>query len=605
MDDAQLTGLKTQWDLSPLLAGDDDPKIDALIDEVKKAYQNFVDKWEARTDYLNDPVVLKEALDEYEALARENDCSGSVGYYFWLRYQQEQTNPTVKAWNSKINDIETKVANSIEFFTNRLAKIPQEKQKIMLEAENLLTYKHFLEKLFESAKYLLSEPEEKILNLKSVTSFGNWKRMTKEFISKEERQIVGEDGKVTTKSFSELLDLVDCQNKQVRDDAAKALNEIFEKHVDVAEHEINSILRDKQIDDELRGLDRPDKLRHIGDDIDTEVVDALLDAISARNNLSHRFYSLKAKIMGVDKLAYHERNVPLGKLDHDYPYLKTVSVVKETFANLDYEFETIFTDMVTKGQVDVYPAKGKYSGAFCTHKRLKDPSYILLNHNNKLGDVTTLAHEMGHAINNTLIAKTQNALDNDTPLSTAEVASTFMEDFVFDRLSREYDDGEKLSLYMQKLGDDVSSIFRQVACYKFEQELHKSYREKNYLTKDDIGALFLKHMSGYMGDAVEQSSGSQNWWVYWSHIRSYFYVYSYASGQLISKALQNMVRRDKSEISKVKKFLSAGLSESPKKLFLDMGIDITDAGFWNKGLDQVEDLLNQAESLALQQQPSN
>jgi len=158
---------------------------------------------------------------------------------------------------------------------------------------------------------------------------------------------------------------------------------------------------------------------------------------------------------------------------------------------------------------------------------------------------------------------------------------------------------------MEKLNDDISSIFRQVACYKFEQDLHKSYREKNYLTKEEIGALFTKHMSAYMGDAVEQSPGSQNWWVYWSHIRSFFYVYSYASGQLISKALQNMVRQDKTAIEKVKKFLSAGLSKSPKELFLDMGIDITDRNFWNKGLGEVEQLLSQAESLAGRQPPSN
>ena len=151
---------------------------------------------------------------------------------------------------------------------------------------------------------------------------------------------------------------------------------------------------------------------------------------------------------------------------------------------------------------------------------------------------------------------------------------------------------------MQKLNDDVSSIFRQVACYRFEQELHAVFRTKGYLSKEEIGTLFRKHMAAYMGKAVEQSEGSENWWVYWSHIRYFFYVYSYAGGLLISKALQNSVKRDPAFIEKVKEFLSAGLSDSPKNIFHRLGIDVTDKQFWGKGLDEVEKLLNETELLA-------
>jgi len=597
--------IKTAWDLSGLLAGDDDPKTEQLIRQAQEAYQKFVDKWESRTDYLADPVVLKEALDDYEYLARDYDGVGSVGYYFYLRYHQNQTDPKIKSKNNSIYELEVKLANSVEFFTNRLAKISAESQQKMLASPLLESYRHFLEKLFESAKYVLTEPEEKILNLKNATSFGNWVRMVREFISKEVRQVIDEDGQPVQKTFSELLDMIASKNKNVRDTSAKAINEVFDKHADSAEHELNNILLDKKLTDELRGISRPDSARHISDDIESDVVDTLLDAVTSRFGLAHRYYALKAKLLGVDRLAYHERNIPLGSLNQDYSFDRAVDIVSGTFDELDPEFGRIFRSMIATGQVDVYPAKGRYGSAFCVHKRLKDPTFIMLNHTGRLNDVLTLGHEMGHAINNVLIARAQNALNNDTPLSTAEVASTFMEDFVFARAQQDYTPADQLYLLMEKLNDDISSIFRQVACYKFEQDLHKSYREKNYLTKEEIGALFTKHMSAYMGDAVEQSPGSQNWWVYWSHIRSFFYVYSYASGQLISKALQNMVRQDKTAIEKVKKFLSAGLSKSPKELFLDMGIDITDRNFWNKGLGEVEQLLSQAESLAGRQPPSN
>jgi oligoendopeptidase F len=212
--------------------------------------------------------------------------------------------------------------------------------------------------------------------------------------------------------------------------------------------------------------------------------------------------------------------------------------------------------------------------------------------------VLTIAHELGHGINNELIKKKQHALDFGTPTSTAEVASTFMEDFVLDEIIHSADDEQRFAIMMQKLNDDVSSIFRQVACYRFERELHKDYRGKGYLSKEDIGKLFRKHMAAYMGNAVLQSEGSENWWVYWSHIRYFFYVYSYASGLLISKSLQNSVKQDPVFIHKVKEFLSAGLSDSPKNIFGRLGIDISDKRFWDKGLDEVESLLDDTEQLA-------
>jgi oligoendopeptidase F len=212
--------------------------------------------------------------------------------------------------------------------------------------------------------------------------------------------------------------------------------------------------------------------------------------------------------------------------------------------------------------------------------------------------VLTLAHELGHGINNELIKEKQNALNFGTPISTAEVASTFMEDFVLQEILKKADDDLRLSIMMMRLNDEVSTIFRQIACYRFEQQLHQDFRQKGYLSKDDIGKLFQKHMATYMGDAVEQSSGSENWWIYWGHTRSFFYVYSYASGLLISKSLQKSVKENSHFIGKVKEFLSAGLSSSPENIFRRLGIDITGKGFWDKGLDEVETLLQETMKLA-------
>ncbi|MCX6713859.1 MAG: M3 family metallopeptidase [Candidatus Vogelbacteria bacterium] len=257
----------------------------------------------------------------------------------------------------------------------------------------------------------------------------------------------------------------------------------------------------------------------------------------------------------------------------------------------------MFDNFVKNGQIDVYPKQNRSDGAFCTHMSANEPTYILLNYTDQLNDVTTLAHEFGHGLNNELIKQSQPELYFDTPVSTAEVASTFVEDFVLEEISKRASEETKLSLMMAKLDDDVATIFRQVAAYRFEQALHKNFRAQGYLSKKEIGNLFLENMKAYTGGAMEYPAGTENWWIYWSHFRNFFYVYSYASGLLISKSLQALVRKDQKNTSRVEKFLSAGTSDSPTTIFAELGLDIKDKNFWQQGLNEIENLLNETEKL--------
>jgi len=581
------------WNFAQLFSGDDDPAMAERRKGVEERSYAFVNKWKNRSDYLEDPATLKEALDEYEAWKRDCGTDGDEGYYFWLRTTQDQNDPDLKAKFNKIEQFSKKIENDIQFFYLRIAKIPKEQQKKFLDYSALVNYRHYLERIFAESKYLLSEPEETILNLKTPTSHSNWVKMTSGFLAKEERAVISEEGGKEVKTFSDILSLMNSKKKRARDSAARAFNGILSRYADVAETEINAILSNKKVDDEIRKIPRPDLTRHISDDIDTETVDTLLKAVSARFDISRRYYELKAKLLKVRRLKYHERSVEYGNINKKYGYNESLGLVLKVFGNLDAEFAEILDSFTRNGQFDVYPRKGKVSGAFCVHNLISQPTYILLNHTNKLNDVLTLAHELGHGINNELIRKKQNALNFGTPVSTAEVASTFMEDFVLQDILRKADDELRLSIMMMKLNDEVSTIFRQVACYMFEQELHRLFREKGYLSKEEIGGLFCRHMSAYMGDHVEQSPGSENWWIHWSHIRSFFYVYSYAGGLLISKSLQKSVKEDPRFIEKVKEFLSAGLSESPRNIFARLGVDISYQKFWERGLDEVEVLLRE------------
>lgn len=584
------------WNLSALYKSDDDPQMAADRQKIEAATKAFEDKWRGRDDYKTDPKVLKEALDDYEAWAKDYSVSGSEFYYFNLRSNQDQNDPKVKAKVQSITEFANNNLNRIQFFELELAKIKAEDQAKVLAENSLEIYKHFLERNFASSKHQLSEAEERIMNLKSDTSYTRWVDMTSGFLSKEERETLLDDGMREKRNYEGLMTLTQSQDAKVRDEANEHLEDIFGKYLEVAEIEMNAIMANKKVNDELRHYDRPDSSRHLGDDIPTEVVDILVKTVADNNDIAKRFYSLKAKLLGKTSLRYFERNVEYGNITNKFSYEESLALVSKVFGELDPFFAETLQDFDKSGQIDVYPRPGKWGGAFCAYNLKKDPVYVLLNYTDTLKDVTTLAHEMGHAINDECMRQAVISLNFGTPTATAEVASQFMEDFVLDELMETANDDElRLAIMVNRLNDAVSSIFRQIACYRFEKDLHDEFRKQGYLSKDEIGKIFHKNMTDYMGEAA---AGCENWWTYWSHIRTFFYVYSYAGGLLIAKAMQDRVRADHKFIENVKTFFAGGLTKSPVELFAEMGIDVTTAGFWKTGLDQVDQLLKDAEALA-------
>ena len=313
----------------------------------------------------------------------------------------------------------------------------------------------------------------------------------------------------------------------------------------------------------------------------------LSSTVTEHFNIPQRYYKYKANQLGQRKIKYYERNVPLGNVDLEYKYDEAMSIVKNTFKDLDEDFYDIVSDFERGQQYDVFPKEGKSGGAFCVSVGKDLPTYILLNHTNKLNDVLTIAHESGHGIHSEL-SKCQSELNSGYPTSLAEVASTFFEDFVLEEILKDSTDDIRKVILNQKVNNDISTIFRQIAFLNFEKELHGEFRKSGYLNKERISDIFVKHMKEYLGKSVIDDESMRYGWIYVSHFRSFFYVYSYASGLLISKALQSMVREDKRNIDLVKRFLRSGSTKSPKEIFRDMGIDITKKDFWIRGIKEVE-----------------
>ena len=582
--------MKTEWDLSKL-----EIDFEKERKESELAVKEFSSKWKNRKDYLEKSEILLEALDDYEKLLTKYETLNESCYY-WLKKRKDFGDTEITSKYRYVEKFEKKLNDEIRFFNLEIAKISNENQKKFVNYEGLQKYKHFLERKFERGKYFLSEKEEKIMSLKSTPAHTAWEDLTERLLLSEEREVLMENGSLEKKTYPDLINLMKSKNSEVRKKAKEAFNYILDRHSISIESEINAILRNKEVNDEVRGYYRPDSARHISDDMDTEIIDSLIETVTERFDISKKYYKLKAKLLKMNKLDYSERGIDYGKIKSNYKYEESLGLIKRVFGKLDSEFSEILSRFSRNGQIDVFPKKGKDGGAFCVGFSKDKPTYISLNHCDTLQNVTTIAHELGHGINNELMKK-QNSLNFGTFTSTAEVASTFMEDFVLDELLKNTKDEEKLSILMQKIEGDINSIQRQISFYNFEKELHENFRKESYLPKEKIGELFKNNLSEYMGEYVDCSE-ADNWWMYIGHFRRPFYVYSYASGVLISKSMQEKVKENPDFVKNVKEFLSAGTSKSPKELFLDMGIDISKKEFWNKGLDNLEQRLVEAENLA-------
>ena len=383
---------------------------------------------------------------------------------------------------------------------------------------------------------------------------------------------------------------------KVSKSSADAIKSILQIHTKVAEKEINSFLENKGINDKLRGYERPDSSRHLGEGIETKAVDTLIETVTKNFKISHDFYSFKAKLLKVQSFDYWNRGIEYGKLSISYTYEQGVSIVSEALSRISPEFVSIFHDYVQNGQIDVYPKKGKTGGAFSSSSYVHS-GVIMLNYTGGFREVTTLAHEMGHAIHG-IKARRENPLNYDHPMCTAEVASTFCEDFVIDEMYAKATDSEKLSIMVGQLEDKVGTIFRQIAAYNFEKELHETFRVKGYLPNAEIGKIFNKHMKSYLGPNVHLDEHSGKGWMYWGHFRNPFYVYSYSMALLVAQFARKRFKQDPVYLEKINEFYSTGSSLTPAQIFANLGLDVYDQNRWQEGIDEVKKLLSDAKKLA-------
>jgi oligoendopeptidase F len=570
---------KTEWDLSLIYKGDVAPQIKKDLSAIKKAYLAFAKKYSKDKKHLKNDKALRKAIEDYEALGKNPSGERPYLYYSYKRNLNSGDNEA-QAELMKLSNFFTELSNQTEFFMLEIAKIAAPIQKKFLKSKELAPFKYLLKKIFEGAKHQLSEPEEKIMNLKGLPAHGMWVSGFSRLLNKQTVNFQGKDLPV-----SEASGLIPTLPKAERRELHDKLMEVYRGVSDFAESEMNALLTNKKINDKLRNYKAPYEATVKEYENEAKTVKDLVASVTKNFYIAHKFFKIKAEMLGEEKLFYSDRAAKVGEANIKMPFEEAVSKTISAFNSADSEFGAYVQEMFQNGQVDVFPKKGKTSGAFCSSSSTQ-PTFVLLNHIEDFRSLTTLAHEMGHALHSKY-SKVQRPVYEDYTISVAEVASTFFENLVFEDAMQGLDDKQKMVLLHDKINDDISTIFRQIACFNFENELHETVRKEGFVPKEKIAELMNKHMQSYLGNKFEMKEGDGYFFATWSHIRRFFYVYSYAFGQLVSDSLYEMYKQDKSNIVKIKKFLSAGGSQSPENIFKAIGIN-PDKKFFEKGLKKIE-----------------
>lgn len=580
---------RTTWNLGLLYKNDKDPQIEKDLKVFEEGCVAFEKKYRGK-DFTSTPTRLLKALKDDEALA--NLLGGKPHRYFSLKLSLNTSDAASGAKATQIEERLTKASNRITFFGLEIAKIPEAKQSQFLRDPSLKPYAYLLKKIFAHAKHNLSEGEEQVMDLLSLPAYTMWVDSSEKLLNEQIIELRREKMPLP-KAVMGLPNMKAADRQKVWNSIIVTLKSISH----FGEAELNAIYTFKKISDERRGYEKPYSATVIGYEQEEKNVEALVELVTKYFKLSQRFYKLHAKLLGKQKITQADRGAKIGEIKKKFDFDSSIDIVRAEFEKVDPKYARILDSFLKNGQFDVHPVKGKSGGAFCAGGVKDEPTFILLNHTDDIGAVETLAHEMGHAIHSEL-SRSQPLRYQRYSMAVAETASTFFEQVVSDALEKELSEKEKIIFLHNKILGDIATIFRQIALFNFENELHLKVRKEGQVAKSDIAKLLAKHMKSYMGPAVEIPDDDGYFFIYWSHIRRFFYVYSYAYGQLVSRALYESWKNDPTYAKKVEMFLSAGRSMSPDDIFKSIGIDTRDPKFFEAGLKGIEADITRLEKLS-------
>ncbi|MHB8657763.1 MAG: M3 family oligoendopeptidase [Solirubrobacteraceae bacterium] len=587
--DAEL--LASEWDLGPLVDGDGADGVERQLDEALRRAEAFAAEHAGGVASL-DGEGLRAAMHELAAIS---ELAGRAGSYASLRFATDTADPTRGALLQRMQEQATAIETKLLFFELEWAALEDETAERLLGTDGLDFCAHHLRSARRYRAHLLSEPEEKILAEKAISSQAAWGRLFGELTSTLRVPLAGEQV-----SLELALSRLQAPERDVRREAAEAVSAGLEPGLRTRAFIFNTLIHDKAVEDRLRAYPHWLASRNLANEASDESVMALIEAVRRRFDIPQRWYVLKARLIGVDRLADYDRAAPVQARDVTFSYAEARDLVLETYDAFSPRAGRMVRRFFAESWVDAPVREHKRGGAFCAYTVPSVHPYVMLNFTARRRDVLTMAHELGHGLHAAL-AQSQGVFHQSTPLTLAETASVFGEALVFGRmLEAAPNDEDRLGLLAERIDGAIATVFRQMAMNRFEHLVHTSRRAEGELSAERLGELWVQTQSELFGDSVQITEGYRMWWSYVPHfINTPGYVYAYAYGQLLSLSVyQRYLQQGSEMVPDYLSMLSAGGSRSPEELGQMVGIDLADPGFWDSGLALVEAQLTAAEELA-------
>ncbi len=583
-----------EWDLSVFYSSMDAPEIDADMVKARELAEKFETEFKGKLAEIaaSSGDKLADVIAQYEAI---EDLMGRIGSFAGLTYTGDTTDPSRQKFYGDVQEKLTTASLHLLFFTLEMNKIDDEVLEKALLSEKLAHYRPWLDDLRKERPHERSEEIEQLFHEKHVTGAAAWNRLFDETISSSRYEIDGEE-----LSIEQTLNLLQGADGEMRQKAAAALSKTFASNLSIFTLITNTLAKDKDTYDRWHNFDDIADSRHLANRVEREVVDALVDAVrAAYPRLSHRYYAMKAKWLGVEKMKFWDRNAPLPQADtREIPWDEARGTVLDAYTKFSPELSDIAKQFFDKNWIDAPARPGKAPGAFAHPTVPSAHPFVLVNYQGKIRDVMTLAHELGHGVHQVLAAP-NGALMAPTPLTLAETASVFGEMLTFKDLLAKAETPEKRQIMLaSKVEDMLNTVVRQIAFYTFERQVHE-LRKEGELTSEQISAIWMGVQEESLGEAIDLEGGYENYWTYIPHfIHSPFYVYAYAFGDCLVNSLY-AVYEEAEEGFQQKYFdlLKAGGTKHHSELLAPFGLDATDPAFWQKGLAVIERLIDELEAM--------
>ncbi|MCC5978268.1 MAG: M3 family oligoendopeptidase [Salinarimonas sp.] len=584
-----------EWNLGDLYPGMNSADFAADMQKVRADCAAFQEKWRGKLDGLargeGAAQALHDVIAEYEAI---EDLLGRLMSYAGLVYSGDTTDPARAKFYGDTQERLTTASSDLLFFTLEMNRLDDALIDALVETAPLSHYRPWIEDLRRDKPYQLDDRIEQLFHEKSVTGRGAWNRLFDETISSLRFEVGGESLPIEP-TLNRMLDT----DEAVRKEAAQALSATFRENLRSFALITNTLAKDKEISDRWRGFEDVADSRHLANRVERETVDALVAAVrEAYPRLSHRYYAMKAKWFGKDKLDYWDRNAPLPKVPQPViGWDDARAMVLEAYGDFSPRMAEIAQRFFDENWIDAPTRPGKAPGAFAHPTVPSAHPYVLLNYQGKPRDVMTLAHELGHGVHQVMAAP-NGALMAPTPLTLAETASVFGEMLTFRRLlDRTTDPVQRKAMLAQKVEDMLNTVVRQIAFYSFERKVHLE-RRKGELTSEQLCELWMSVQAESLGPAIRFSEGYETWWTYIPHfIHSPFYVYAYAFGDCLVNSLYGVYENSSDGfVDRYFALLSAGGSKPYGELLAPFGLDARDPAFWQIGLGMIARLIDELEA---------